>query len=191
MMIRVGLCSAALASAVISPTLAQEKPAARQIAEAIAAMPAPMREGAKVLGYRNGALVMLRDGSNGMICLADNPAQEGLNVACYHDSLEPFMARGRALRAEGKNRAEVIEMRGREIAAGTLPMPDNWAALYTLAGGDDAFDAETGEISGGGNYVLYVPYATEETLGISTRPAANRPWLMSAGEPWAHIMIRR
>ena len=30
---------------------------------------------------------------------ADNPKVEGISVACYHKDLDPFMARGRALRA--------------------------------------------------------------------------------------------
>ncbi|HEX9729556.1 MAG TPA: hypothetical protein VGA37_13710 [Gemmatimonadales bacterium] len=174
-----------------SAVAAQDKPAARQIAEAVSALPAPMRDGAAVLGYRDGALVTLRGGSNGMECLADDPAEEGLHVACYHESLAPFMARGRALKAEGKNTAEIKAMREAEIAAGALPMPERAAVLYSITGDDDAFDGTTGELNGSGLYVLYVPYATEATLGISTRPAVDRPWLMEAGKPWAHVMIRR
>jgi hypothetical protein len=34
-------------------------------------------------------------------CLASDPAVARFHVACYHHSLEPFMACGRALREQG------------------------------------------------------------------------------------------
>ena len=36
-----------------------------------------------------------------LICLADDPKIDALSVACYHKDLEPFMARGRELDADG------------------------------------------------------------------------------------------
>ena len=171
---------------------AQQKAADRQIAEAVAALPTELRDGARVLGYRgrSNRLVELRAGTNGMICLADDPADEEFHVACYHESLEPFMARGRALRAEGKTQSEVQQTRGQEIEAGTLGMPDGPAALYSWSGG--TFNPETGDVDGArGLYVLYIPYATEQTTGIPSAPSRERPWLMFPGEPWAHVMISR
>ena len=92
----------AVVAAVVAPALpgfralAQDKPDARQIADAVSPLPEPMREGATVMGYRGHDLVVLRNGTNGMICLADDPAREGFHTSCYHSSLEPFMDRGRA-----------------------------------------------------------------------------------------------
>ncbi len=55
-----------------------------------------------VWGYdASKKLVKLREGTNDMICLASNPDGEQFHVACYHKLLEPFMARGRELRAQG------------------------------------------------------------------------------------------
>ena len=74
-------------------------PAEQQIAAAVLALPAEMRDGAMVLGYKEaGKLVTLREGKNGMICLALYVSRPDFHVACYHRGLEPFMARGRALR---------------------------------------------------------------------------------------------
>ena len=173
---------------VVHVACAQDKSEEQQIAEAVSALPDNMRDGAGVLGYRGTALVTLREAANGMICLADDPSDDRLHVACYHVSLEPFMARGRELRDQGKTRAEVQDARLAEIEAGTLPVPERWAALYTLTGG--TFDPASNTITGGrGNYVIYVPYATEATLGISEQPSRDRPWLMNPGTPWAHVMI--
>lgn len=173
--------------------LAQEKPVAQQIAEAVSALPIPLRADATVLGYRDGnTLVTLREGSNPLICLADDPARENWHVACYHTDLDPFMARGRELRAEGKNRREVHAIRLAEIESGELEMPHQPTALYTLTGPAGSFDPGTGEVCGArGLHVLYVPYATEATIGVSETPSRERPWLMFPGQPWAHIMIPR
>jgi hypothetical protein len=37
--------------------------------------------------------------------------------------------------------------------------------------------------------VIYVPGATTESLGLSSKPKRGEPWLMDAGTPGAHIMI--
>src|SRR5690349_24925966 len=59
---------------------------------AVLAAPAEKREKAAVYGFNaSGELVLLRKGSNEMICLADDPSQDGFSVACYHLDLQPFM----------------------------------------------------------------------------------------------------
>jgi hypothetical protein len=170
---------------------AQEPPTAQQIAGAVSPLPETLQEGAAVMGYRGGRLVSLRDGSNSLICLADNPKQEGFHAACYHEDLEPFMARGRALRAEGHQRPAIDSARQAEIEQGTLAMPREPRALYSLSS-EQEFDHAAGPpTDASGLYVIYMPYATEETTGIATQPAGDRPWLMFPGKPWAHVMISR
>jgi hypothetical protein len=125
-----------------------------------------------------------------LICLADDPSREGWSTACYHTSLEPFMARGRALRAEGiTDGSELLRRRWAEADAGTLAMPDEPATLYVLTG--DGFDAASGEVANGyTRYVLYTPWATPESTGLSAQPGGpGAPWLMFPGTAGAHIMI--
>lgn len=75
-------------------------PPETQIAAAVQAAPEDRRAAAAVLGYDPaGQLVTLRAGTNDLVCLADDPRDEAFSVACYHKDLEPFMARGRELRA--------------------------------------------------------------------------------------------
>ncbi len=170
---------------------AQEPPAdaAEQIAAAVSPAPEGMRDGATVLGYSGSELVTLRQGDGDLVCLADNPADERFHTACYFKALEPFMARGRELRAEGKERAEVLATRAAEIESGKLEIPSP-SALYSLTGPAGSFDPATGEVTGANRtYVVYIPYATAETTGLSPQPAAGAPWIMSPGEPWAHIML--
>lgn len=75
---------------------AEVPPPEVQIAAAILAAPADLREGAAVLGYdAQGKLVKLREGKNELICVANDPSKSSFSVACYHRDLEPYMARGR------------------------------------------------------------------------------------------------
>jgi len=84
--------------------MAQDIPSKEdQIAASVLAAPEEFRKEATVLGYSpEGKLVTLRKGINSMICLADDPFKKGFSAAAYFKELEPFMARGRDLRAEGK-----------------------------------------------------------------------------------------
>lgn len=161
-----------------------------QIASAILAAPEEMRGGAGVLGYdAQGKLVTLRKGSNELICLADKPGDTRFSVACYHKDLEPFMARGRELEAQGisgGNRNE--QYRWKEVKEGKLPMPREPRMLYVYAG--KSYDAATKTITEGLlRWVIYVPFATAESLGLSTKSKRGEPWLMDAGTAGAHIMI--
>lgn len=169
----------------------QQASADEQITAAVRAAPAADRAGATVLGYaQGGALTTLRTGSGSLVCLADDPTQDGWSVACYHESLEPFMARGRELRAQGVTDAgELASRRWAEADAGTLAMPEEPAMLYVLTG--DGFDAASGSVANPFlRWVVYTPWATAESTGLSGAPGApGAPWLMFPGTAGAHIMI--
>jgi len=166
-------------------------PEAEQIAAAVQALPKAMRDGAGVLGYRTaGKLETLRPAKNGMICLADDPAEEQFHVSCYADTMEPFMARGRSLRAGGTTGAQVDTVRFAEVKAGKLKMPTQPAALYQIFGPKNAYDPKTNTVTGGRLlFVVYTPFATPQSTGLSTTPSDTQPWLMLAGTPKAHIMF--
>jgi hypothetical protein len=172
-------------------TTAVDRPAAWQIAAAVLPLPDSMRAGAAVLGYSNGKLVRLRAGSNEMICLADNPAQKGFETSCYHRALEPFMARGRALRASGVTERHAIDsLRLADVRSGRLVMPKGPAMLASLFAESDSFDPAAGRPEKSSMlHVIYLPYATAASSGISAAPAKDRPWLMYGGKPWAHVML--
>lgn len=167
-------------------------PPEKQITAAVSPAPADMKDGATVLGYNSsGELVTLREGTNELICLADDPSVDRFHVACYFKEMEPFMIRGRELRAEGLSRDEVMATRKQEIESGKIPWPEKPMALYSLSGAENGYNYSTDQLqSASPLYVVYIPYATQESTGIATKPASEgAPWLMNPGEPWAHIMI--
>ena len=163
-----------------------------QIKTAVLAAPEGLREKALVYGYsEKGEFVVLREGSNEMVCLADDPTQAGLNVSCYHKDLEPFMARGRELKKEGKNFKEVFDIREAEVKSGKLLMPKQPTSLFVYSAKDEEFNKTTGEVTNGNlRYVVYIPWATAESTGLPLKPEApGMPWIMDPGTHRAHIMI--
>ncbi len=161
------------------------------IATALMAAPEKSRSECKVIGYNMaGKFVTMRAGNNEFIVLADNPNQDGFNAACYHKSLEPFMARGRALRAEGKTGQEIFAIRKSEMESGELKITPG-STLHIYFGAKTVYDAETSKVEGAQlRYVVYMPWATAESTGLPAAPMApNHPWIMNPGTHRAHIMI--
>lgn len=162
------------------------------VALALMAAPAELKDGASVYTVSpKGELVVIRTGKNDLICLADDPKQPGLNVSCYQKDLEPFMARGRQLKLEGKNHSEIFDIREKEVKDGKLKMPKYPSALYVYTSQDGQFSPETGEVKKGYlRYVVYIPYATAESTGLPLSPSSpGMPWIMDPGTHRAHIMI--
>ncbi|WP_289061879.1 hypothetical protein [uncultured Zobellia sp.] len=163
-----------------------------QIKTAVLPAPEADKEAAMVYGYdSSGNLVVLREGTNNLVCIGDDPTKEGVSVACYSKALEPFMKRGRELTAEGKNTKEKREIQGAEVAAGKWQMPIVPSMLYIYYGSDEAYDKQTGELGDGQyRYVIYTPFATTESTGLPSKPhEKGMPWLMDPGTFRAHIMV--
>jgi hypothetical protein len=166
--------------------------AAVQIKTALLAAPAEKRDSCTVLGYSpDKQVIVLKQGTNEMICLADNPDEPEFSVACYVKDLEPFMKRGRELRKEGIKDQMLIDERDKEVKAGTLQMPKQPAALYVYSADEKDFNPATGDVKNGYlRYVIYIPYATAASTGLPEKPTAKgMPWIMYPGKPGAHIMI--
>jgi hypothetical protein len=163
-----------------------------QVAAAVLALPEEFRATATVLGYRgtSGTLETIRRGDGAMICLGDNPNEARFHVACYHKDLEPFMARGRELRAQGVSGAQVDSVRFREVREQKLAMPA-MGTLYSVTTKKENYDAATNKLTGAPGLlaVIYVPNATPASTGITAQPRQDGPWLMFPGTLKAHIMM--
>ena len=173
-------------------SFAQIPSAEVQIKTAVLAAPEDKREGAMVYGYNaKGEFVMLRKGTNEFVCITDDPKASGFNVSCYHKDLEPFMARGRELKAQGKSFQEIFDIREAEVKSGKLFMPKQATNLQVFSAPSENYNAETGEVTNGNfRYVVYIPWATAESTGLPLKPEApGMPWIMDPGTHRAHIMI--
>jgi len=156
------------------------------VALAVAALPEAEQAGATVRQLQNGTWATLREGTGSFVCLADAPGDDRFHAACYHESLEPYMARGRELRDEGVTGMASLERRWEEIEAGTLEMP-SYAMLHQIFAGAgwDGDMASANLVT-----VVYVPFAEADDIGLPTSPSEG-PWMMFSGKASAHIMISR
>jgi len=175
-------------------TFAQSKvlPKEVQIKMALLSAPAEKKDSAAVYGYSpEKEFILLRKGSNELICLADDPDQPGFSVACYHKDLEPFMQRGRELRKQKKTFEEIFAAREKEAKSGKLQMPKQPTTLFVYSSSKEDYNDATGEVKKGYlRSVIYIPYATPQTTGLPLKPEApGMPWMMDPGTHAAHIMI--
>lgn len=187
-----GLFFLFLSSFVVLSAYSQIPSAEVQIKTAVLAAPADKRADAMVYGYdAKGEFVVLRKGKNELICIADDPKAKGFSVSCYHKDLEPFMARGRELKVQNKSFKEVFDIREAEAKSGKLKMPKQASNLQVYSAPAENYDPATGTVTKGSfRYVVYIPWATAASTGLSTKPEApGMPWIMDPGTHRAHIMI--
>lgn len=158
-----------------------------RIAEAIRPLPDDLQAGATVVVYdqKTGARQVLRQGTNMMECQPKSPV-DGF-TRCYHKQLAPRRDLEAKLRAQGKKDEEVTAAVQDAIKAGTIKPPTFGTMSYRLS--DDK-----GRIQK--LWVMSVPGATPETIGVSTSSqredallGKGLPWLMLPGTPNAHVMI--
>lgn len=185
---RGGSFAAIAALLAAAPAAAQTLTKEQQVAAAVLAAPEDTRAAATVLGFDTaGRFVTLRSGTGDMVCHTDDPNAEGFEVSCFHRSILPYLSRGRELRADGLAADAVRNTRFKEMDDRKLGLPDAGATQYILTG---TWDAATGQLRNQYlRWVIYTPYATPQTTGLSTRGGESVPWLMGAGTAGSHIMI--
>jgi hypothetical protein len=182
-------CFGVLALAAVPSLNAQEPTDEWMIAAAVLAAPPQFRAAAEVRKWDHGSLVTIREGS-GVICIADTPGDDAFRGACYHESLEPFMARGRELKAEGLSGMKYQEARWADADAGRLKLPEHMAMVFNLSFACEDFDPATADPTTGGRlHAAYAPYLTPEMSGLPLAPQTQEPWLMWPGKAGAHVMV--
>jgi hypothetical protein len=176
-------------------TLAGFFPAARaanpsveeQIAEAVQPLPADLQAGATVVVYdsETGARKVLRQGTNTLECEPRDP--ESGFIRCYSNLTTPRREMQAKLHAQKKSDKEVREAVAAAIKEGTLKVPPYGTMGYRLATKEGVIKRL---------WIMAVPYATPESIGVSTtsqRDATMKghpiPWLMLSGTAGAHVMI--
>jgi hypothetical protein len=176
------------------PTLAQAPTAEAQVAAATLPLPDEMRAGATVIGWNeSGERTDLREGTNGMICIADEPGDERFRVVCYPEALHSLLSRSRELREEDLEEAERDRRLEEEVEAGKVVLPEQPAVLHVIDGQAGSYDPATGQASGEASQlrIIFTPYQTAEAMGLPTERQDGMPWVMNSGELFSHIMIGR
>ena len=171
----------------VGPATARAQSVDQQIADAVLPLPEDLKAGATVVTYDpdTGERIVLRQGTNQVEC--NPPDMEAMQTTCYGKSAAPQFDLMAKLAAEGKSPEEVQAGVAAAREAGTLQPPTFGTMGYALRHTDQRI---------GLLWVMLVPGATSESIGVSTESQRNnalkgqgRPWLMLAGTPNAHIMI--
>ena len=183
------LFAVVLVSALLAAPAAAQGPGGGdpRIAAAVRPLPVNLRADATVVTYDadTGERVVIREGSNIVECQPEDPITgftrcDNTVLASRND----LMAK---LRAQGQSPEEIQAAVTAAVEAGDLPEPPTGTMSYRLYYGDDRIRYL---------WVMRVPGATEESIGISTTSQRDNalagkgfPWLMRPGTPAAHVMM--
>jgi hypothetical protein len=168
----------------------QQMSADAQIAEAVSPLPESARAGATIITHdAKGNPKVVRQGNNGITCEPSRalPLIEGIspggefNVQCYGKGLSPVHQMMVKLLVEGRSGKEVATDVQAAVDSGRLqPPPAGTMGYYKF--GKTGADARV-------LWILYLPNATAESLGLPTKSGQGSPWMMLSGTPRAHVML--
>ncbi len=169
------------------------------IATATLPLPTFMRDGAAVVRLdAKGYPQPLRAGSNGMVCIADDPGDDQLDVRCYQQDFIVVVYRSFQLRrAAGDPDAHIGGTIEAEIKAGKIHLPPQPTAGYRCSGPIADFDTTANSYRPPVEcwQSVHFPYRTAAELGlpdesqVSEAQKRTLPYVMSSGKYWAHVMI--
>ncbi len=164
---------------VLTSFLANAQSEEALIQAATQSLPEHLRGGATVLDRNTSPPTLLRQGTNGITCMTDEPAP-GYDASCVDESWFPYGRRLGELRAEGKSLLEANKIVNAELASGSLALPNPGALANTVSGPD----ANNLEIL----TTIFLGEAASALSGIVTEEN-EQVWIMCAGTPQAHLMI--
>ena len=171
----------------------QTNDVASRVAAAVLPLPEAMRADATVVSSPSSGNVVLRKGTNGMVC-TDETTAETFSAYCFNESFFVLLKRATELSKQlgspdtGKPVAEALE---KEIKAGKLTLPVQSSVGFAMRGPMKAYSPATQTVSGEIKswQMVQVPYATGKALALPEQSSPGMPWVMAAGTWMAHIMI--
>ena len=167
---------------------------AQTIEAAVLPLPPALRSGATVVRL-DAAMQpeILRNVSNGMVCIADPQNDDTFDVRCYRDSFMPVVYRAFQLgyRVAGPKV-------GDEVKAGKLELSRDPTAGYRCLGPAAGYNAASNELDSRIEcwQSLHFPFRTAAETGFPDEadlPESQRtsmPYVMGSGTYWSHVMIR-
>jgi hypothetical protein len=172
---------------------------AAEIRFAVLPLPEGLRAGATVMGMDSTHRpVVLRQGSNDMVCMRVVPGEAPWDARCYEATIARLIFRAGELVMSGVTIDSVGPRIEAETKAGTLALPKQPAAAYRALGPANAYDPSTGVATGQMQiwHALHMPFATAEAMGlpdestVSIEERARTPYVVASGTWWSHVMIQ-
>jgi hypothetical protein len=154
------------------------------IERSVLAAPPNARAAAMVVKWNpDGTRVTLRPGTNNLVCWDQSvwPHQRPFSAHCTSVANLPRVEQNREFYMKAPNAKEAEALVQAAEKAGMRKVPEFGAGNYGLVGNDQA--------TARGHVTIAVPYATTESLKLSSKPIASGAWIMDAGTSGAHIMV--
>jgi len=173
---------------------------AAEIRFAVLPLPEGLRDGATVMGMDSTHRpVVLRQGSNDMVCMRVVPGEAPWDARCYEATIARLIFRAGELVMSGLTIDSVGPRIEAETRAGTLALRKPTAAAYRALGPADAYNPSTGAVTRQMQiwHALHMPFATAEAMGfpdestVSIEERARTPYVVASGTWWSHVMIQR
>ncbi len=162
---------------------AADMPAETNIAEVVSPLPESLRAGATVVAYdAKGNPTVVRQGSNGITCSRNWPLPNmPFGVQCYGAALVPQHDMMVKLLAAGESHEQAMAETMAAVDSGKLHVVPMGTMTYSRMG-KSAADSKV-------LWILFLPNAKAEDLGLPTKPGQGSPWMMLSGTPRAHVML--
>jgi len=171
-----------------------------EIRFALLPLPEQLRDGATVMRVDSTHHpVVVRQGSNGMVCMRVLPGDAAWDARCYEASMARLIFRAGELVMSGLAIDSLGPRIEAEVRAGTLTLPKQPAASYRALGPQDAYVPATGAVTARIEIwqSLHVPFATAEEMGLPDEPTLTEPQrgampvVVASGTWWSHVMLAR
>lgn len=165
----------------------------QSFAAALMPLPPALRPGATVVRLdRSSHPVVVRQGTNGMVCIDDAPGDDEFDVRCYRDTFIPVVYRAFQLGYDVAGPKV-----GAEIRAGTLPLSREPTAGYRCLGPVAGYDAarDTADARIECWQSIHFPFRTAAEVGfpdmddVPEQQRRGTPYVMGSGTYWSHVMI--
>lgn len=166
-----------------------------EIALARSAAPEVVSAEATVWVLRNGEFAVAVRGSNANHCFVQRSMPHSLEPVCYDKEAAATVLRWEfehfALRTSGVSQQELEARLAEALGSGELRAPRRPAMSYMLSSGQRLYDPESGRSAGNWkpHLMLYVPYLTMESIGLSGVGEAPGLMVFRPGTPMAHLII--
>lgn len=148
-----------------------------KIANAMSAAPEAIASAAAIMEMgADGSMTQLREGTNGWVCMPDNPGTPGPDPMCADRVWQAWFG---------------------AYVSRSAPEIGEVGTAYMLAGGADASNTDpyaTGPAEGeewvmSGPHIMTLPTSPDELASYPTDPESGGPYVMWAGTPYAHLMV--
>ena len=169
-------------------------PLAEEVALARSAAPPSVSAEARVLVLGDSGFVVADSGKSGVTCIVNRSWPESIEPHCYDEegarSVLPMALRRTELRHLGASTEAIAREIAEGLAAGRYRLPARPALTYMMSGGQVLYDDEGKRVGRWRPHLMiFYPYLTNASLGLSSRPDMRVGMVSDEGRPESTLVL--